>query len=166
MSFSSGRRSPTQRVAAGLAALSVAAGAGCAPRTVPPPQSPGTARTASRSSEVSDDRVARIYGWVSVSVGAEAAVLTAITSVMMLHAQSVRDANCDAEKVCTLAGVNANSSLGQLGSWNAVSWIVTAAGLGAGGYLLWSHREDNGARVGVAVDPIGAGMGLGLRSTF
>ena len=93
-------------------------------------------------------------------------MLTAITSVMMLHEQSLRNANCDTEKICTLAGVNANSSLGQLGGWNATSWIVTVAGLSAGGYLLWSHREDNGARVGVAVDPVGTGMGLGLRSTF
>jgi predicted MFS family arabinose efflux permease len=165
MSFPSGRRSLTQPIAAAIAVLGVAAGTGCT-RTLPPPQSPGAASAPTQSSDVSANRTARIYGWVSISVGAEAAVLTAITSVMMLRAQSVRDGNCDAGRMCTLVGVDANSSLGQLGGWNAAAWIVAAAGLGAGGYLLWSHPGDGGSRVGVAVDPVGTGMGLGLRSTF
>ncbi|MGO9835965.1 MAG: hypothetical protein ACLP1X_17315 [Polyangiaceae bacterium] len=165
MSFSSGRRDLTRPIAAAVAVFGVAAGTGCT-RTSPPPQSPGAASTATPSSNRSADRTARTYGWVSISVGAEAAVLTAITSVMMLLEQSVRDGNCDAQKVCSLAGVSANSSLAQLGGWNAAAWIVASAGLGVGGYLLWSHPGDNGARVDVAVDPVGTGMGLGLRSAF
>jgi hypothetical protein len=103
---------------------------------------------------------------VSVSVGAEAAVIALVTSGMMLHEKSVRDAGCDAQKACSLAGLNANASLTQLGGWNAAAWIAAVAGIGVGGYLLWSHPVGERSRVGVAVDPVGSGIGLGVRSTF
>jgi hypothetical protein len=85
----------------------------------------------------------------------------------MLHEKNVRDGHCDAQKVCSTDGANANASLSQLGWWNAAAWVVAAAGLGVGGYLLWSHpTEGRASTTGLAVGPVGTGMGLELGSGF
>jgi hypothetical protein len=130
-----------------------------------PPQSPDSAASSSRPPPHAG-RTARTYGWVSVSLGAEAAVIAIITSAMMLHDNSVREANCDGQKVCTPAGIDANAGLAQLGTWNAAAWAVALGGLGVGSYLLWTHPVEGKSQVGVAVDPVGTGLGLGVRSTF
>ncbi len=103
---------------------------------------------------------------MSVSIGAEATVIAIITSAMMLHENSVRAGDCDTQKVCTTAGIDANATLGQLGTWNAAAWVVALGGLGVGSYVLWTHPVEGKSQVGVAVDPIGTGLGLGVRSTF
>jgi hypothetical protein len=103
---------------------------------------------------------------VSVAVGAEAVVIAVVTSGMMLHEKSVRDSNCDTQKVCNQVGFDANGTLGLLGGWNAGAWIVAAAGLGVGGFLLWTNPADGGQRAALTVAPTGSGVGLGVRSCF
>lgn len=93
-------------------------------------------------------------------------MIAIITSAMMLHENSVRDGSCDAQKICTPTGFDANASLGQLGTWNAAAWVVALGGLGVGSYLLWTHPVEGKSQVGVGVDPVGTGLGLGVRSTF
>jgi hypothetical protein len=150
-----------------LIALCVVAEAGCATRAVPPRQAPEASASSTLPSQPSRDRSARTYGWVSLSVGVEATAVALVTSGMMLHEKNVRDGHCDAQKVCSTDGANANASLSQLGWWNAAAWVVAAAGLGVGGYLLWSHpTEGRASTTGLAVGPVGTGMGLELGSGF
>jgi len=133
---------PRERRAPALLAVVVAAhgllaSAGCTSSSLPPPSAPATSESSSQSPEVLNRRAARTWGWVSVAVGAEAAVVAVLTSAMMLHENGVRDSGCDAQKACSPAGLDANARLAQLGGWNAAAWVVTVAGLGAGGVLLW-----------------------------
>jgi hypothetical protein len=117
-------------------------------------------------SGVDSNRLARTYGWVGVAVGAEAAVVAAVSSGMMLHDKSVRDANCNAQKVCSPTGYDANLTLEHLSAWNAASWVLAVGGLGAGTYLLLSHPVANDTHVGIVVEAIGTGSGLGIEGAF
>ena len=112
----------------------------------------------------------RTAGWIFVAVGAEAATVALVTSVMLLHDNSVRSSECNAQKACSVDGVDANSRIRSLVNWNAGAWAVAAVGLGAGAYLVLSnprHADQAGAtRTAIGVAPNGSGVGLDLRSSF
>jgi hypothetical protein len=145
--------------------IAALASVGCAGRSLPPQHAPSTSES-TPSSASSSSRTARTYGWVGVGVGAEAAVAALVTSVIILHDKSVRDANCSTEKICSQAALDANQDIGLLEGWNAGAWIVAAAGLGIGAYLILTEPADGGQRTAVAIGPIGSGTGLALRSSF
>jgi hypothetical protein len=109
---------------------------------------------------------ARTIGWVSIALGSEAAVVAAVTSILILHQKGVRDDNCTAQRVCSQTGLDANSTIDTLLGWNAASWIVAAAGLGAGVALVLTHRPHAEKSVAVGVSPTAGGMALGVRGTF
>jgi hypothetical protein len=106
----------------------------------------------------------RALGWIAISIGAEAAVVAGVTSLMMLHYQGERSADCDANKACSSAGFNANAQIGALGGWNAGAYAVAAVGLGTGLFLLLTNPADGSTRsaVGVGATP----GGLMLRGSF
>jgi hypothetical protein len=113
----------------------------------------------------SSGRTARVLGWVTLSLGAEAAIVAVTTSFLLLHEKNVRDAECDAQKTCSQRGLDANSSIASLVSWNTASWIVAAAGLGGGAFLLLTHRPE-ARQTAIGVSPSAAGVELKLWSTF
>jgi len=121
-------------------------------REPPPPRTP--------------NRTLRTLGWIGISVGAEAAIVAIGTSGILLHEKNVRDENCNAEKVCSLDGLNANSTIATLVGWNAAAWAVTAVGFGAGAALLALGWEDARRTVAITAAPIGPGVGIGMRSSF
>jgi hypothetical protein len=113
-----------------LALAAVIAQTGCAARSAPAlyasadsvPSEPRSADPPPASDSSSGDgRTARTFGWVSIAVGAEAAVVALVTSALMLNEKSTRDSECNAQKVCSQDGLSANSSLASLGGWNAAS---------------------------------------------
>jgi hypothetical protein len=118
------------------------------------------------SDERAANRPSRTWGWVLLSVGAEGAILAAITSFMMLHDKSVRDDNCDANKVCSQTGLAANGEIASLAWWNAGAWAVAGAGLGVGGLLLLMSPPAGAGRLAVGISPSGSGIGLGARGAF
>ena len=107
----------------------------------------------------------RVWGWVALSVGAEGAVVATITSLMMLHQNSVRSDDCT-NKVCTPDGIAANGKLGDLAGWNAGGWAVAVVGAGVGTFLILTNPSDKalGTQVGVGSTP--SGSGLLLRGSF
>jgi hypothetical protein len=111
-------------------------------------------------------RAARVLGWVSLSIGAEAAVVAGVTSFMLLHEKGMRDDNCDAQRVCSQRGLDANGTIASIVPWNTAAWIVAAAGIGAGAFLLLTHRSDTGRRTMITVSPTIAGVGVRLWSSF
>ena len=117
-------------------------------------------------SEGSANRPSRTWGWVLFSVGAEGAILAGITSFMMLHDKSVRDDNCDANKVCSQAGLAANGDIASLAWWNVGAWAVAGAGLGVGGLLLLTSHPAGAEHVAIGISPSGSGIGLGARGAF
>jgi len=118
------------------------------------------------SSERSSNVPARTWGWVLLSFGAEGAVLAAITSFMMLHDKSVRDENCDSNKICSRDGLAANADIANLASWNAGAWAVAGVGLAVGGLLLLTNPPVRGPGVAIGVSPNGSGLGLDARGAF
>jgi hypothetical protein len=140
--------------------LTSVSSASCASRSRPP-ESPAAAPESSARSHT-----ARNFGWVGVGLGAEAAVGAIATSVIMLHDKSVRDSNCNVEKVCSPAGLDANQDIGLLSGWNVGTWVFAAAGLGIGGYRVWRDSDDGEQRTAITVSPMGSGAGLGVRSSF
>ncbi len=118
------------------------------------------------ASEHHDRQMNRALGWVAVSIGSVAGVVALGTSYLMLQAQSDRNGGCDAQHTCTQAGLDANARLGQLAGWNAGAWIVAAAGIGTGVFLLLTNPSDAALGTQVGLAPSGSGMGVALRRGF
>lgn len=119
-------------------AVWVALGAGCAGRGIPPQGAsdrraeglteeqtadpgapPATAQgrtdgTEGTGAERDPHRTRRTLGWISLAIGAEAAIVAGVTSIMLLHEKSVLNDNCDARKVCSSDGIDAAGSISGL----------------------------------------------------
>ena len=99
-------------------------------------------------------------------VGGVAGVAAIGTSVLMLVDKGTRDRECNAAKVCSRAGLDANSQLADVAGLNAGSWVVAAVGSGIGAYLLFSNPTDRATGTQVGVVPNRAGASLSLRTPF
>jgi len=93
-------------------------------------------------------------------------VLAVVTSFMMLHDKDVRDAGCNADKVCTPDAYSANATIGNLAWWNVGAYAVAAVGLGAGIILLATNPPDRERSTSFVIAPNGSGAGLSLRGAF
>jgi len=128
------------------------------------------ASSTSTNDETREEResrqLGRTWGWVAVGIGGAAGVVALATSGLMLVKKSERDDHCDAAKVCSQEGLDANGLLADLGGWNAGSWIVAAAGLGAGAVLLFTHPPDRATGVQVGLRSRGGGASLDLWTAF
>ncbi len=111
---------------------------------------------------------ARTFGWFSIALGAEGAVAAIATSALIVDYKSTRDSGCNAAKMCSADGINANNQIGSLLGWNAGAWVVAAAGLGVGTVLILTHPVDNGypQRTSITVAPRVTLGGLGLSGSF
>ena len=103
---------------------------------------------------------------MGVGIGADAAVVALGTSIVILHDKSVRDGNCNADKVCSPSGFSANGDIGTLTRWNTGAWIVAALGLGVGGVLVLTDLAGSSQRAAITVNAVGSGAGLGVESSF
>jgi hypothetical protein len=108
----------------------------------------------------------RTLGWISLTIGAESAVIAVATSIMIEHSKGTRDGDCNAQKVCGSDGFNAAGTIDLLTPWNTAAWFVAAAGLGAGAVLLIISPRESEQRTALTVSPTPGGLGLGMRSTF
>ena len=149
--------------------LSLVCGA-CAARPAGPPGYPAMqGETVARSPDTeneSDPTVARGFGWLGIAVGAEAAIAATATSIAIVDYKSTRDSGCNAQKVCSADGLNANGQIGSLVGWNAGAWVLAAAGLGIGSYLILTHPLDKGRPLSITLAPSGTTAGLGLGGSF
>jgi hypothetical protein len=84
----------------------------------------------------------------------------------MLVDSNTRSQDCDAAKVCSLSGLQANAQISDLANLNAAAWILAAAGLGTGAYLLLTNPTDRAKGTQVGVVPNGAGANVSLRTVF
>jgi hypothetical protein len=124
------------------------------------------APTTATAPEARGGGTGRTVGWVLVSVGSAATALAIGTSFLMLHRNSVRSDECNAQKLCSRAGLEANSALKSLGGWNAGAWALGVVGLGAGAFLVLSNPTGKSEPTAIGISPNGSGMGLDLRSAF
>jgi hypothetical protein len=122
-----------------------------------------TAENPPAQGEHKSDPMARDFGWITLGVGIAAGTVAVGTSVLMLRESVVRSDNCNEQQVCNADGLEANSRINHLSPPNAVAWVVTAAGIGGGAYLLLTNPKEKKAQTtAVGVSP----AGLTLRSTF
>jgi len=141
-----------------------AANASQAPTTVTDTTNQTSATPAAPPAD--EGSIARGYGWVSVAIGAQAAVVAIATSFIMLHENGLRSDGCNEQKVCSGTGLDANGKLDALAPWNAGAWAVAVVGVGVGAYLVLSNPPGSSKQTAVGVGPNGSGMGLNLRSRF
>jgi hypothetical protein len=155
--------------------------AACAPYAAPPSMpaphvilaeatpAAATPPASTDKGETADERHsrhgARRLGWIFVGAGAVAGVVALGTSYYMLTDKSTRDSDCSG-MVCSTAGLTANGQLRDLGPWNMAAWVIAAAGLGAGAFLLLTNPADSSQQTAVGVTPNGSGAGLTLRRSF
>ncbi|MGO9711369.1 MAG: hypothetical protein ACLQBL_21075, partial [Polyangiaceae bacterium] len=152
--------------------------ADAAPAPPPPPAaSPAaTPETKAPDSEAhGSDALPRAMGWFSLSFGIASAAVAIGTSIMMVNYASQRSSDCNAEKLCSAAGLNANAQLQGLQDWNLASYIAAAAGIGIGAFLILTNPADGDKRdksekkdtqTAIGVSPTGSGASLVLRGTF
>lgn len=150
---------------------------GAAPEPAPAAPSPSTTPAAPEAAPTAAyaapappprhrSRAARDVGWISFGIGSAAAVGAIVTSIMALNDASVRNAHCNAQRVCDSEGFGANSQLGSILGFNAAAWAVAAVGIGVGLALVLTHPVDGSNETAVVVSPNGSGAGVSLRSTF
>jgi hypothetical protein len=135
----------------------------------PSPPAPGVADTDGMDgSQPGRDphRMRRVLGWVTLSIGIEAAILASVTSALIEHQKGLRDDGCNAQKVCDAAGFAAVGTIDTLVPWNTASWVVAAAGLGIGTALLLISQPESPQRTAITLSPNSSGLGVGVRSTF
>jgi hypothetical protein len=108
----------------------------------------------------------RVLGWISLSIGAEAAIIAVVTTGMIEHQKSIRDDNCNAQKVCNTDGFNAAGTISTIVPWNTAAYFVAAAGLGVGTVLVLISPPGSEKSTAITVSPASSGMQLGVRSTF
>jgi hypothetical protein len=117
-------------------------------------------------SDHGERQMRRFVGWISLAVGADAALLAIVTSGMMLHESSIRSSDCNSQKVCSADGIAANGKLGSLAAWNGAAWAVAVVGVGVGAFLLITNPSDKSLKAEVGVGQTGTGDGLLLRGSF
>lgn len=138
--------------------------------TAAPAFAQDTAQPGAKKTETYDERderqMARMWGWISIGVGSAAGLIAIGTSIVMLHDQSVRDGNCNADKSCNGTGFAANNELSQMVGWNIGAYAVAAVGLGVGAFLILTHPSDKEMGTQVGVGQTGSGSGFILRGSF
>jgi hypothetical protein len=124
--------------------------------------------TKSETLEQGESRdLARTWGWILVGgMGGTAGAIAVGTSVLMLVDKNTRDRDCNAAKICSPSGLDANSQLASLAGVNAGAWVVAAAGLGIGTYLLLANPADRASGTQLGLVPNRAGASLSLRTAF
>jgi hypothetical protein len=140
------------------------------PPSSPPPQTtledaappPRPVRDEARGSQA----MPRAMGWFSLSFGVAAALVATGTSIMILNQTSIRNADCNAEKLCSAAGLTANQQLQGLDGWNAASYLAAAVGIGVGAVLILTSPAKSKDETAIGVSPTSSGAAFTLRSTF
>jgi hypothetical protein len=100
-----------------------------------------------------------LVGWIVGGVGALGLALAGVSGLVLMSEKSTADSGCTNKTNCSPA---AESAISANKSWlvvNTAAWIVGAVGVGAGAFLILTHRDAQpAARVGVASMPGGAGV--------
>jgi|HubBroStandDraft_2_1064218.scaffolds.fasta_scaffold204692_2 hypothetical protein len=139
---------------------------GCVGRAAPPEDATSaSAQESTSSSQASSSHTTRNFGWAGLGIGADAAIVAVGTSFVILHDKSVRDGNCNAEKVCSPSGLAANEDIATLADWNTGAWILAALGIGIGGILLLTDHAGSSQHAAITVH-VGSGADLGIESSF
>ena len=139
------------------------------PRRVAPSAPVTTATTATlapASAEPAPAAHSRRLGFALGGVGVAGLGLGAVAGLIVLGKQHTVDTECHPDKSCTSAGVAAASS-GH--TWQVVSnvgWVLGAAALGAGAYLLLSSAPSTQPNTSLSVSSTVAGAEVSLNRSF
>lgn len=137
-----------------------------APATAPASTATASDRDA-HADDVDHDRdLARMGGWVAIAVGGLAGIVAIGTSIAMLHDKSVRDAGCDANKACSSDALSANADLAGTSPWNTGAYVLAAAGLGIGAFLVITNPSEPETATRIGVSPTASGATVSLHGSF
>jgi hypothetical protein len=108
----------------------------------------------------------RTAALASFAIGATAGIFAVGSSIQMLADEKTRSADCNAQKVCSPAGLQANSELGINGATNVALWAVTMSGLGVGTFLILTNPANRASTTSVGIAPNASGANLMVRGLF
>jgi hypothetical protein len=95
----------------------------------------------------------RTLGFVLGGVGAAGLIFGTVTGIMTISKKNEGDENCNDDlKLCNQRGFDANESARTLGVMSTVGFVVGAAGLGAGAYLLLTSDSDEQVALGTRLN--------------
>lgn len=135
--------------------------------SAPPPGTSGAAESPEEPRpSTGSASVRRTLGWVGLGVGVAGLTVAVTTSILLMNDKSTRDAECNAAKQCSQAGLDAVGSIHSLVPWNTTAWIVGALGAGAGTVLLLTSPSNTSARTGLVVAPAAGGARVSLQRSF
>lgn len=120
-----------------LQTLTVAPGAAHVTSPVPVASALGPNHVAARGASPT-----RKLGFALTGVGAAGLGVAAISGLLVLTKKHAVDDGCQPDKSCTAEGLAAAHSGHTLQTVSNISWVVGAAGLGVGAYLLWSGEPS------------------------
>jgi hypothetical protein len=145
--------------------LVVSPGAAPSPAALPldAPASSDPARPEQSTGSASSRRT---FGFALAGVGVAGLGVAAITSVMVVSKKSAVDADCQVDKSCTSAGLNAAHSGQTLEVVSNVGWVVGAAALGTGAYFLLTTGSSSKPSTAVALLPNPTGGQLSLSRSW
>ncbi len=126
------------------------------PVTAPPPADCGTSAGSST----------KTLGYVMVGVGVVGVAVGAVTGAMVLGKKSTIDSECDANKACSQAGLDAADSARTLSTVSTVGFIVGAVGVGAGAIFIVSSGGNKAPRTALTTSMAPGGAGVSLVRTF
>jgi hypothetical protein len=111
--------------------------------------------------EADDGSGTRTLGWALGGVGVAGLASAVTTGLMVVSKKHVVEAECNAEtKECpSQEGADAASAGRTLLTLNTVSWVIAAAGLGAGAYFVISgSRSRPSATIAPTFGPMGGAL--------
>ena len=124
-----------------------------------PPPAPVTSSAAAGSSR-------RTAGFVIGGVGVVGLGVGATFGALMLSKKHSVDGNCNPDKSCNAAGVDAAHSAHTFQVVANVGWIAGAAALGVGAVLVLTSGSSEQPATTVAVAPTPAGAAFSLQRSF
>jgi hypothetical protein len=95
----------------------------------------------------------RTLGYVFGGIGVAGLAIGTVTGIMALSKKSTVDSHCDGDRLCDAEGADAAASGRTLGTITTISWIVGAAGIGAGAYFLLSSSPKSETGITASVAP-------------
>jgi hypothetical protein len=118
------------------------------------------------SPEVRSGGNGRTWGYVLGGVGAAGLVVAGVTGFILKDKQNTINQHCDDRKICDAQGLDAVSSGQNLAPVYVTAWIVAAAGLASGGYLLLTSDAETRRPVQVGASALPGGGGLLVDGRF
>lgn len=108
----------------------------------------------------------RAAAYVALGAGGVGIVLGTITGIVVINKKSTMESHCDGAFACDDTGLDAASSGETFSTISTVTFLVGAAGLGVGAYLLLSDDSQDQSTAAIGFVPTANGADIVVQRRF